>query len=82
MELAVTVDAMEHFVKTTYALEGDAPLALIAYEHINMLYSVISTEHYPNVMAIANQLSEVDQGHEQLLIAYAKACVQPVFVYF
>ncbi len=28
MELAVTIDAMELFVKTTYVLEGDSPLAL------------------------------------------------------
>jgi hypothetical protein len=30
MELSITVDAMEPFVKTTYVLEGDGPLALIA----------------------------------------------------
>ena len=30
MELAITVDAGEPFVKSTYRLEGDGPLALIA----------------------------------------------------
>lgn len=30
----------------TYALEGDGALALITYEQLSMLYSVILTEHY------------------------------------
>ena len=29
MEFAITIDAMEPFVKTTYVLEGDGPLALV-----------------------------------------------------
>ena len=32
MELAMTVDGMEPFVKATYALEGDGMLSLVAYE--------------------------------------------------
>ena len=39
MELAVTVDAMEPFVKTTYALEGDGPLVLYAYQKFSSLYA-------------------------------------------
>lgn len=46
MELAINVDAMEPFVKATYILKGDGALALVAYERVNMLFSVISTEHY------------------------------------
>ena len=49
MELAITVDTMEHFVKATYTLEGDGVLAVVAYEQLHALYSVISLEHYPNV---------------------------------
>lgn len=54
MELAITADAMEPFAKATYALEGDDALAVTTYERVSMLYSVISTEHYPNVNAAAS----------------------------
>ena len=57
MELSVTVDAMEPFVKATYALEGDGPIALTAYEQISTLYSHISTAYYPNVNAWARHQS-------------------------
>lgn len=59
-ELAITVDSMESFVKATYVLEGDSALALVAYERISMLYSVISAEHYPNLYALAKSLSGGD----------------------
>ena len=75
IELAITVNAMQPFVQTTYYLEGDGPLALVAYEQISMLYSVISTKHFPNANVAARELSGGDQGREQQLIAYAKACV-------
>lgn len=42
MELAITIDFGEPFVKATYKLEGDGPLALSAYEEITTLNSVIS----------------------------------------
>ena len=32
VELTITVDAMEPFIKATYALEGDGSLALVAYQ--------------------------------------------------
>ena len=37
VELAVTVDAAMPFVKATYNLEGDGPLALSCYETISGL---------------------------------------------
>ena len=82
MEIAITVDAMEPFVKATYTLEGDGALALVAYERVSMLYSVISTEHYPNVKAVAKQLSGGDPAREQQLMMYAKSCVEPAYDYF
>lgn len=39
MELTMTIDGMEPFVKATYVLEGDGLLAFIAYERISTLYS-------------------------------------------
>ena len=56
MELAITVNAMERFVKAIYIL-GDGALALAAYTQLRTLYSVISLEHYPNVTAVAKPLS-------------------------
>ena len=79
MELAITVDAKEPFAKATYALEGAGALAVATYEHVNMLYSVISSEHYLNVNAVAKQLAAGDATRERQLVAYAKACVQPAY---
>ena len=44
MELAMTFDGMEPFVKATYALEGDRVLSLVS-----ALYSHISASHHPNI---------------------------------
>ena len=53
MELAAVVHAMTPFVQATYRLEDDGFLALTAYEEIKTLERVISTQHYPNVNAVA-----------------------------
>ena len=82
MEMAATVDVMEPFVKATYFLEGDGPLALHAYEHMSLLFSAVSTQHYPNVVSIAKALSNGNKSHEQQLLAYAESCVQPAYAYF
>ena len=57
LELAVVIDAGEAFVKATYKLEGDGPLALSAYEEIRKLYTVIAAPHFPNTKAVARQAS-------------------------
>ena len=81
MELSITVNAMEPFVKATYFLEGDSALALLAYERVSAVFSAISTEHYPNVIAIAKQLSGGNSAREQQLVSYARSCVQPAYSY-
>ena len=80
-KLAITIDAMEPFAKATYALEGDGAPAVITYELVRMLYSGISTDHYPKVNAVAKQLSTGDATRDQL-VGYAKACLQPAYQYF
>ena len=75
IELAVTIDAMEPFVKATYVLEGDGVLALSAYTQIHSLYGSISLEHYPNFNAVAKKLAQGNSVHEQQLVAYSKGCV-------
>ena len=82
MEISATVDAMEPFVKATYSLEGDGPLALVAYQQMRLLYSHVSLEHYPNVDAVAKLRANGHSTHEKQLIAYAKVCCIPAYAYF
>ncbi len=82
MEIAITVDAMEAFVKATYKLEGDGPIALVAYQQISLLYSHVSLEHFPNVNAVARSLANGNSTHERQLIDYAKAACVPAYAYF
>ena len=49
MELAVTIDAGEPFVKATYRLEGDGPLVFTEYEEISTLRAGISSKYCRNV---------------------------------
>ena len=57
LELAAVVNVGEHFVKSTYNLEGDGPLAITCFEEIVKLREVIRTSNFPNVNAIAAFLS-------------------------
>ena len=82
IELAITMDAMDPFVRATYLLEGDGPLALSTYERLMTLVQAMNTEHYPNVAAVARKLANGDPRHEQQLITYAKSCVSAAYAYF
>lgn len=55
-------------MKATYALEGDSPLALIAYECLSTHFHIIRMEHYPNMNAVANDLSRKDSVCKQQLV--------------
>ncbi len=82
MELAVTVDCMEPFVKATYNLEGDGFLALEVYEQLTALYIAITSKHMPNVKAMAKAEAGGNSTHEQQLLNYAEVCVTPAYNYF
>ena len=82
VELAVTVDAMKIFVQTTYNLEGDGPLALVAYMSIRSLYAHVTSSHFPNVTALTKQLARGNSSLEQQLNAYARGCIDPAYAYF
>ena len=73
---------MESFVKATYKLEGDVPLSLEAYQQLSILFASVSTQHYPNVAAMVNAEANGNASHEQQLLDYSKACVQPAYDYF
>lgn len=64
MELAISVDYMEPFGMATCALQGDRALVVATYEHVSMLYSVISTKHYPCQNAVAKKLTAGDIAHD------------------
>ena len=80
MELAITVDAMEPFVKATCNLEGDGTLLFKAYEEIALLSAGILNQHYPNTKAVAKSLTTTSIQQQQLL-DYAKSCVAPSYKY-
>ena len=42
----------------------------------------MSTQHYPNVAAVAKAEANGNASHEQQLLGYSKACVQPAYDYF
>ena len=84
VELAVTIDAGEPFVKVCYTLEGDGPLALSCYEVLSTVKAAIQVKHWANIRAIAQKFAAERQlpALEQQLMAYALTCVQPGFTYF
>ena len=81
IELAVSIDAGEGFVKATYDLEGDGPLALECYEKIIGVRNLIQERHWSNTAAVANRIATALQP-EQYWMSYAGNCVQRGFDYF
>ena len=73
---------MDPFVKATHKLEGDGPLSLEAYQQLSILFASVSTQHYPNVAAVAKAEANGNASHKQQLLDYSKACVQPAYDYF
>ena len=83
IEIAVTIDAMEAFVKTIYNLERNGALAISAYyKEIRKVFAVVLAKHYPNVAAVAKQLSQGNSSYENQLVTYGCNCTQLAFDYF
>ena len=82
MELAVTVDTMEPFVRATYDLEGDGPLVLYAYQKISSLYAHIALAHHPNVVAVADNIAQGSASRKMQLVNYANTCYPLAYSYF
>ena len=81
-ELAVMVDFGVQFVKTTYHLEGDGPLVFRCYEAISALTAAVNLAHYPNLNAIARDLSNSNPANQQQWEVYGKSCVEPAIQYY
>ena len=62
LELAVTIDVGEHFVKATYFLEGDGPSVFACYEKLSAVSQFCQAPHFPNVRTIATAIAEEDPG--------------------
>ena len=62
-------------MKATYCLEGDGPLALVVYEEISNLRASISSEYYPNVVAVAKSLTSVSTQVDQLINYALNQCM-------
>lgn len=81
IELAVNYDVGEPFVKATYTLEGDGPLALKCYEVLGGVKAAVQVRHWPNTAAVAKKIAS-QQHSEQSWMQYAFNCVKPGFDYF
>ena len=82
IELAAVVDFGEQFVKATYRLEGDGPIAVECYEIIATLKAAIHTGYYPNVEAVTLLLRGSNPALTQQWLSYARGCVQGSIDYF
>lgn len=82
VELAVTIDAGEPFVKKTYILEGDGPLSTNAYQHLQEVATAAQDAYYPNVAAVVKKIAHDNRQLQKELTAHATACVQPAICYF
>ena len=74
--MAAVVDWGEPFVKATYKLEADGPLAFTCYEVIQEIVTSIKVANIPNVQAVARDVSP-SLTVQKTLIANAKQCIQP-----
>ena len=81
LELASVIDWGEVFVKATYNLEGDGPLAFTCYEEVQRVVAAIRVAHTPNTEAIIRTISTQTSVQQRLRI-YAKNCVQKALEYF
>ena len=83
IELASIIDWGEAFVKATYNLEGDGPLAFTCYKIVQTVVASIQVANTPNVNAIAKSLAPAPApAVQQQLVTYTKSCVQPGLDYF
>ena len=93
LELAITIDVGEHFVKATYFLEGDGLLVLSCYEKLHAVFFFLTNSmllpepakppHFPNVNAVAVAIAEENPAQNvSALEQQAKACVQPAIDWF
>ena len=74
---------MEEFVKSTYTLEGDGTLILIAYEKLQMLQAFIRVRNFPTLTGVVQQLFPLNVAEQQRWYNYGfRECLMPAFEYY
>ena len=54
------VDVGQHLVQVTYALEGDGPLELLAYEKLQAVTPAFAVKEWPKLRKVAARLADED----------------------
>lgn len=76
LELAVTIDVGEHFVKATYFLERDGSIVFSCCEKLKAVAEAFQAPHFPNVRAMVAAVVNEDPNHNTAALEQkAKACV-------
>ena len=81
LKLASVVDWGEVFVKATYNLKGDGPLAFTCYEEVQNVFAAVRVGYTPNTEGVIQAIS-TQTSTQQRSRAYAKSCVQGTLEYF
>eukprot|EP00117_Sycon_ciliatum_P009191 scpid83936/ scgid11587/ len=77
------IDYGKPLVTATHALEGDGPLVLDAYRHMQMVCTSFAQQHHPNPSAVARDLADVAGGiTEPVLVQETVAKAQPAVTWF
>ena len=82
IEMAAFIDTGEVVVKATYNLEGDGPLALVAYGIIRSVHASLQSAHFPSLSALRARLHPNDVNNQLQLKALGMQCVQPGIDHF
>ena len=85
VELAASVDGADPFIKATYALEGDGPLAFVTFDKMAELNQFTLAPHLPNLTAICKQWGGDTQpptDEFQALYQQGMQCIISGFNYF
>ena len=75
------IDWGEVFVKATYNLERDGPLAFTCYEEVQKVIAAVRVANTPNTGAVIQAVS-AQPSTQQRLRVYTKGCVQKALEYF
>lgn len=75
-------DWKEPFIKGTYNLEGNGPLAVQCCEIVATVKASVHAANMPNVLTVAEKLFAGVPQSKQLMINHARECIQSGIDYF
>ena len=65
LELAVTIDVGEQFVKATYFLAGDGPFVFSCYEKLKAVAEACQAPHFSNMRAVVAAIASEDPNQSK-----------------